>query len=360
MPEETLKPALRAALRDHEIGSDTPYRLYFAAKGKSGASFGFMQGDLAAGQPEVGTTFRAAMAAASIPAAAIDSLQRRLSVHLLGNPLGVTEQDQVNAALLASRDLVDAMDESILAKVYDGLDTCISKAHAAGSSISPEGQIDIALWINMSGAPTKLLTWLEGGDPGLHTAIPAAGPVVDQTAMETYLRATDYFSENPRNFAQLQASVAAGMADMTPVTAKANLVVADSKMPQNCYIYEQATGRIFIHESGSNDLLATGYSGSDTDGGKNNPHAQCVQDIGPIPRGLYTIGSPFAGPSPFSLRLTPSPTNEMCGRDGFLIHGDAISAPGTASHGCIILERPIRERIDAQRIGPLVVVERLS
>jgi hypothetical protein len=53
MPEENLKPALRRALQVHEIGDETPYRLFFAAKGKSGASFGFMQGDLAGKQPVV-------------------------------------------------------------------------------------------------------------------------------------------------------------------------------------------------------------------------------------------------------------------------------------------------------------------
>ena len=53
-----------------------------------------------------------------------------------------------------------------------------------------------------------------------------------------------------------------------------------------------------------------------------------------------------AGPhGPFVLRLTPAPTNEMFGRDGFLIHGDSIEHPGSASHGCIILPRAIREAI---------------
>ena len=131
-------------------------------------------------------------------------------------------------------------------------------------------------------------------------------------------------------------------------------------LPSDCFVYEQATGHMFTREGGKNDLLATGYSGSDLDHGKNNPHAQCEKDIGPIPRGTYDIGPPIVGPSPFSLRLTPHADNDMCGRDEFLIHGDSIAAPGTASHGCIILNRPARERIDATRVGPLVVVATLS
>jgi hypothetical protein len=35
----------------------------------------------------------------------------------------------------------------------------------------------------------------------------------------------------------------------------------------------------------------------------------------------------------------------MFGRDGFLIHGDSVEHPGTASHGCIIMSRAIREAI---------------
>ena len=53
MVDETLKPELRLALRLHEIGDASPYALSFAGKGNSGASFGFMQGDMNGGQPEV-------------------------------------------------------------------------------------------------------------------------------------------------------------------------------------------------------------------------------------------------------------------------------------------------------------------
>src|SRR3954463_7863884 len=114
MPDNLLKPALRAALREHEIGAATPYKLFFAGKGKSGASFGFMQGDLAAGQPRVTAVFRRVLANAGISAALIDTYVKRLSVHLISNPLSSAETKQINAALDASRALVDALDEEIL------------------------------------------------------------------------------------------------------------------------------------------------------------------------------------------------------------------------------------------------------
>ncbi|MGY2050685.1 tlde1 domain-containing protein [Methylobacterium sp. JK268] len=147
-------------------------------------------------------------------------------------------------------------------------------------------------------------------------------------------------------------------AELTGLTFAAEATAAPAA--QSAYVYEQATGRLYLRRDGSLDLEAFGYSGSEVGGGKNNPDAQCRQDVGPLPRGDYQIGGPIMGPSPYSLPLTPASTNDMCGRSGFLIHGDSIAAPGRASHGCIILARPARERIVASGIDKLIVVARLS
>lgn len=129
---------------------------------------------------------------------------------------------------------------------------------------------------------------------------------------------------------------------------------------QDCLIYEQATGRMLVKEDGGYDTLGVGYSGSLSKGGKNDPAKQCEKRIGPIPRGLYTIGAPGLGPSPYSLRLTPDPGNDMCGRRGFLIHGDSVSHPGDASDGCIILSRPEREAIVKTGLKLLFVTDCIS
>ena len=203
MPDDAIKPAIRAAMREHEIGSHSPYEISFAAKGKSGGSFGFMQGDLAAGQPIVHQTFRQAMAAAGMPKKKVDDIEKRLSVHLTQSPLTSQEEHDVDAALLASSTLVDAMDESILQTVYGQLDTCINKAAQANRTIAPKAQLYIALWLNMTGPPTRILTWLSG------STLPS---IVGEYDIQGYLRAQSYYIANPGNWPHMVQSVAKGAA----------------------------------------------------------------------------------------------------------------------------------------------------
>ena len=100
-----------------------------------------------------------------------------------------------------------------------------------------------------------------------------------------------------------------------------------------------------------------GYSGATN--GKNNPSMQAAKGVGPIPRGRWTItgrkDSPNTGPC--TLVLAPDAGTETCGRGDFRIHGDSIANPGTASHGCIILPRPVRDAIWASGDRELEVVE---
>jgi len=99
-----------------------------------------------------------------------------------------------------------------------------------------------------------------------------------------------------------------------------------------------------------------GYSGAAR--GKNNPALQAAVGIGPIPQGRWTIAdrrdSPNTGPC--TLTLIPDPGTETFGRSEFRIHGDSIAHPGTASHGCIILPRAVRDAIWASGDRALEVV----
>jgi len=113
--------------------------------------------------------------------------------------------------------------------------------------------------------------------------------------------------------------------------------------------YEQVTGR-WLSDSGN--VLGIGYSGGNcgqTPSGCNNPDAQMIHDVGPIPQGKYTIQPPqnTITHGPYVLPLLPDPLNTMYGRSGMLVHGDSVISPGKrmASEGCIILPRQIREQI---------------
>lgn len=114
--------------------------------------------------------------------------------------------------------------------------------------------------------------------------------------------------------------------------------------------YQQSTGDI-LHDSAYEGI---GYSGRA--GGRNNPDAQTIVDVGPVPQGKYTIepasdAHPKLGPC--VMELTPEPGTETFGRSAFFIHGDNVNHD--ASHGCIILGPAIRHLIAASPDRELVV-----
>lgn len=108
------------------------------------------------------------------------------------------------------------------------------------------------------------------------------------------------------------------------------------------WIWDQSSG--VLTRNGKH--VANGYSGRDW--GKNNPDAQEARSIGPIPRGDWRITKVVqrhAKLGPYVIHLEPEPGTDTRGRSAFRIHGDSIRNPGTASHGCIIVGRAVRELI---------------
>jgi len=87
------------------------------------------------------------------------------------------------------------------------------------------------------------------------------------------------------------------------------------------WTYSQSTGK--INHNGT--FIGRGYSGKGA--GKNNPSMQHVRAEGPV-----------------TMKLTPIGHNAL-GRTLFRIHGDNQRMNFTASEGCIILSRSIREKI---------------
>jgi hypothetical protein len=119
------------------------------------------------------------------------------------------------------------------------------------------------------------------------------------------------------------------------------------------WIWDQSAGTL----SRNGVIVSKGYSGFKR--GKNNPLLQNAKALGPIPQGMWNITNVYdsANVGPYALVLEPQKETNTFERSAFRIHGDNISNPGNASHGCIILPRKIRELIWKSGDKLLKVVE---
>jgi len=106
--------------------------------------------------------------------------------------------------------------------------------------------------------------------------------------------------------------------------------------------WRQAAGR--LERDGK--TVAMGYSGHGE--GLNNPEMEAAAGVGPIPRGRWRIGPAERHPrlGPVAMPLTPD-GHDAHGRTAFFIHGDNSRGDQSASHGCIILPRSVRQEIAA-------------
>jgi hypothetical protein len=127
--------------------------------------------------------------------------------------------------------------------------------------------------------------------------------------------------------------------------------------------YEQCSGNLY---DTNNALMGMGYSGRPPH--RNDPSSEGVKDIGPIPRGHYTMRELVPSHNelgPDVIVLEPDLATRLyiiaLGRDPdtFRIHGDAIEHPGLASNGCIIQSRLVRMRLWQSLDHEIDVVDRL-
>jgi hypothetical protein len=118
------------------------------------------------------------------------------------------------------------------------------------------------------------------------------------------------------------------------------------------WLYVQDSGYLYWQRA----YITTGYAGQGK--GLNNADYQHVVGIGPIPRGRWLMGRAFEQhPTSATIRLTACPETEAEGRSGFLIHGGRRTGARTASRGCIILPKHVRQRMMSRR-GLLLVARR--
>lgn len=126
-------------------------------------------------------------------------------------------------------------------------------------------------------------------------------------------------------------------------------------------LYSQSSGDLYLaDEDDFKVLLARGYSGRGED--RDNPLSERKVAQGPIPRGVWKVRTPYDHPTlgPLAFPLTPFHVPSLVGpngsgRAGFFIHGDNRDGNFSASKGCIILPRNIREVIRSLSIATLTV-----
>lgn len=119
------------------------------------------------------------------------------------------------------------------------------------------------------------------------------------------------------------------------------------------FVYHQSSGELI---GADGKLLARGYSGQPPH--TNVTEDEALHDRGPIPRGDWRVGRAVdsAQLGPVAVHLEPMPSTQTFGREGFYVHGDSVTAPGFASHGCIIVARAAREILAANQGATVRVV----
>lgn len=118
------------------------------------------------------------------------------------------------------------------------------------------------------------------------------------------------------------------------------------------FSYNQKTGEILR----DGKFVGIGYSGIGP--GLNNPAMEADANVGPIPHGPWEIvrwDLFHAEKGPIVAVLQPVGHNAH-GRSEFLIHGDNPQMNHTASHGCIIAGRIIRDAWKVSGDNSLTVI----
>jgi hypothetical protein len=118
------------------------------------------------------------------------------------------------------------------------------------------------------------------------------------------------------------------------------------------WVYAQSTGRL----SRNGDFEGSGYSGHGQ--GLNAPDMEAEHGVGPIPRGRWKItewDTQHGALGPVVGILEPV-GHTAHGRTLFRIHGDNAEQDHTASDGCIILGRVLREKMRDSGDADLEVV----
>lgn len=116
-----------------------------------------------------------------------------------------------------------------------------------------------------------------------------------------------------------------------------------SRSTQLVWLYRQDTGSLYLADDQDGvTFVARGYSGAA--GHVNRTESEHIVAKGPIPRGLWGMDPPADHKrlGPLAIGLEAADPQAALKRSGFFVHGDNRAANGSASSGCIILDRATR------------------
>jgi RHS repeat-associated protein len=184
-----------------------------------------------------------------------------------------------------------------------------------------------------------------------------AGGLYDEQTKLTRFGARDYSAHEGRWTTKDPIGFSGGVSNLYEYVVNNPVNLIDIFGLQ--WIYSQSTGNLdYINrQTGERTNVSTGYSGNGQ--GLNNPDMQQVPYVGPIPRGTWEIGPQYnnSRTGPATMKLIPIEGTETFGRDRFRIHGDKkYSQDQSASEGCLIFPRNVRDRINNSRDKELRVV----
>ena len=90
-------------------------------------------------------------------------------------------------------------------------------------------------------------------------------------------------------------------------------------------------------------IMGVGYSGRRPF--LNDPASTAKQGQGPIPLGHWRMGQPYNHPNLGPCSIPLYPVTYTGTRSAFFIHGDNSQGNQSASRGCIVMNRPSRDRL---------------
>lgn len=100
--------------------------------------------------------------------------------------------------------------------------------------------------------------------------------------------------------------------------------------------------------------MGTGYAGIGD--GLNNPQAEDVVNVGPIPCGIWAVSNPYTHPKLGPLCFMLTPLTYMGPRKAFDLHGDnSTPDPKDGSHGCPVFNHDVRQKIADAKVKYLEV-----